>query len=290
MNRCPACDATPVSQVCAQCGYQPALRDGFAVHAPELADADSGYDVAHFARLAPLEAGNFWFRARNRLLLHLLARHAPDRAIDYLEIGCGTGYVLEAVAARFPGWRLQASDVLVAGLAHAAHRVPAATLMQMDARRMPFTDAFDVIGAFDVIEHIEDDVRVLGELHRSLRSDGLAVIAVPQHPWLWSAQDVAAHHARRYRRGELDRKLREAGFGIVWSGSYLALLLPLLTLSRLKPKSNAAHDPYAELRLPRWQDALLDAVMRVEGALIGVGVRFPAGGSRVVVARKLDAT
>lgn len=278
-----------MSDTCAHCGHQPVIRDGFAIHAPALADASDGYSATHFDRLAPLEAGNFWFRARNRMLLGLLGKFAPDHANDYLEIGCGTGFVLEAVAARFPPWRLTASDILVAGLSHASRRVPGATLMQMDARRMPFSNAFDVIGAFDVIEHIDDDLRVLDELHRALRRDGLAVLAVPQHPWLWSAQDVAAHHARRYRRGELESKLRRAGFAIIWSGSTLALLLPLMTLSRLKPVSSEPHDPYAELRLPRWQDATLDAVMRVEGTLISAGVRFPVGGSRVVVARRLDA-
>lgn len=284
MNRCPACGRDTGDDACAACGYRAGSIDGFVAHAPALAQDSAGYDAAHFPRLAALEAGNFWFRARNRLLLRLLARHAAEDC-DYLEIGCGTGFVLAAVAARFPRWRISGSEVLADGLAFASRRVPGARLFQMDARVIPFRAAFDVIGAYDVLEHIDDDARVLQEMHTALRPRGVAVLSVPQHRWLWSAQDDAAHHARRYARGELECKLLAAGFDVLWSSSFTTLLLPLMALSRLRPR-RSAHDAYAELSLPRSIDALFDLVMRIEGALLAMGLRLPAGGSRVVVARK----
>lgn len=285
MTACPHCGFHPRGEACAGCGDRAAIVDGFLAYAPALAHGDRGYDPAYYRQLASLEAGNFWFRSRNRLILRLLSRHAQG-ARDYLEIGCGTGFVLEAVAARFGNWRFCGSEILANGLAFAAARVPRATLLQLDARQMPFDAAFDVIGAYDVIEHIDDDVRVLHGLHRALRPGGLAVLTVPQHRWLWSAQDRDAHHVRRYARGELEAKLRQAGFKIRWSGSYLALLLPLMALSRLRPERQTPHDPFAELRLPAWLDFVLDGVMRIEGGLIAAGVRFHFGGSRVVVARR----
>lgn len=287
MNRCPHCGAAASLSGCDACGYRPGLVDGFVAYAPGVAREDAGYDVAHFAQLAPLETGNFWFRARNRLLLRLLGNHASRDACDYLEVGCGTGHVLEAVASAFPRWRLSASDIHGSGLAFASARVPGARLMQMDARQMPFSGSFDVIGAYDVLEHIEDDVRVLTEMARALRPGGIVVLAVPQHRWLWSAQDRDAQHVRRYARGELESRLARAGFDIRWSGSYLALLLPLMALSRLKPASDRERDPYAEFRLPPWLDRALDAVMRIEARMIAAGVRFPFGGSRIVVARRV---
>lgn len=284
MNRCPACGRDTGDETCVACGYRAGSIDGFVAYAPALAQDSAGYDAAHFPRLAALEAGNFWFRARNRLLLRLLARHAAEDC-DYLEIGCGTGFVLAAVAARFPRWRISGSEVLADGLAFASRRVPRARLFQMDARTMPFRAAFDVIGAYDVLEHIDDDARVLQEMHTALRPRGVAVLSVPQHRWLWSAQDDAAHHARRYARGELERKLLEAGFDVLWSSSFTTLLLPPMALSRLRPR-RSAHDAYAELSLPRMIDASFDLVMRIEGALLAMGLRLPVGGSRVVVARK----
>lgn len=286
MNWCPHCERDVLADACRGCGFRPERIAGFDAYAPDSATVDTGYDAAHFPRLAVLEARNFWFRARNRLLLHLFGKYAPATG-DYLEVGCGTGFVLEAVSHRFPGWNLHGSEILAEGLRFAADRVPRATLFQMDARQVPFRAAFDAIGAFDVLEHIDDDTRVLHQLHRALRPGGVALFAVPQHPWLWSAQDREAHHVRRYARGELERKLRGAGFTPCWSGSYLTLLLPVLAMSRLRPeRANKPHDPFAELRLPAWLDATLDAVMRLEGWLIRIGVRFPVGASRVVVARK----
>lgn len=245
-----------------------------------------GYDAAFFPKLAALEAGNFWFRARNRLLLRLLARHG-SHVRDYLEVGCGTGFVLAAVAERFPGWCISGSEFLADSLPYARARVPRAHLLQLDARALPFDADFDAIGAYDVLEHIDDDGAALRSIHEALRADGIVALTVPQHPWLWSEQDVAAHHVRRYARGELEAKLRAAGFAILWSGSFTSVLLPLMMLSRLRPRRpDAAYDPLAELALPRPLDALLDLAMRIEGALVAFGIRLPVGGSRVVIARK----
>ena len=251
-----------------------------------MSTRSGGYDPAFFPKLAALEAGNFWFRARNRLLLRLLARYA-GHVHDYLEVGCGTGFVLAAVADRFPDWRISGSEFLADSLPFARARVPRASLLQLDARALPFDAGFDVIGAYDMLEHIDDDGAALRSIHQALRADGIVALTVPQHPWLWSEQDVAAHHVRRYARDELEAKLRDTGFSIIWSGSFTSVLLPLMVLSRLRPRrATSAYDPLAELALPKPVDVMLDVAMRIEGALVAAGLRLPVGGSRVVIARK----
>ncbi len=259
----------------------PAHIAGFPAYAPSVAGDDAGFDPALFRAIADCEPGHFWFRARNRLLLWLLARFGST-VDDFLEIGCGSGYVLGAIHARFPHWRLVGSEVHVAGLAIARERLPDLPLLQLDATAMPFEGCFDGIGAFDVIEHIADADAALAGIRRALRPGGLALFSVPQHPGLWSHADVLAHHQRRYARGELERTLRAHGFSIVWSGSFNSLLLPLLWLARLRAP---ATDPLAEFHLPRALDALLGAVLALEIALLRLGLRWPFGGSRVVVAR-----
>ena len=69
----------------------------------------------------------------------------------------------------------------------------------MDARRIPFEDEFDVIGAFDVLEHIKEDEQVLVQMHRAVKSGGGIMLTVPQHMFLWSEQDVQAHHVLALR-------------------------------------------------------------------------------------------
>lgn len=260
----------------------PARIDGFDAYAPARAHDDAGFDPALFRAIAACEPRHFWFRARNRLLLWLLARHARE-ARDVLEIGCGSGYVLAAIRARFPAWRVVGSEVHVAGLAIARERLPDTPLIQLDATAMPFTACFDAIGAFDVIEHIADADAVLAGIRRALRSGGVAVFSVPQHRWLWSQADVTAHHQRRYARGELERALRGHGFDIRWSSSFNSLPLPLLWLARKRP---APADPLAEFRLAWPLQRALGAMLALEYGLTRLGLRWPFGGSRVLVAQR----
>lgn len=289
MRRCPVCDARHATQdgsVCPACGFRPAMVDGFEAYAPDLAHGGGGFKASYFAELARLEAANFWFRGRNDIIDWALNKHVPGLQ-SFLEIGCGTGYVLSMVGRRFPAARVVGSEVFTAGLPFAAQRLPAAQFVQMDARRIPFEDEFDAVGAFDVLEHIEEDHTVLEQVRRALRPNGHLVLTVPQHPWLWSAADEHACHVRRYTAQEVHGKLEAAGFDIRHSTSFVSLLLPAMMASRLKkaPKDQAV-DPAAEFKLPAWMNSSFHAVMKSEAGLIKAGVKFPLGGSRLVVAQR----
>ncbi|MBX3650322.1 MAG: methyltransferase domain-containing protein [Burkholderiales bacterium] len=287
MRLCPDCGGVLAAAGwhCGSCGYQAPQRDGFVALAPELAQKAEGFDPALFTELAALEAGNFWFRARNRLIVWALQRYAPGFG-NLLEVGCGTGYVLQGIAAAFPQARLVASEAETEGLRFAAQRVPAAEFLQMDARRMPYEQEFDVIGAFDVIEHIGEDETVLAQMRCALRPGGSLLLTVPQHPFLWSEYDVRAHHVRRYTRSELRQKLGRAGFSVVRMTSFVSVLLPLMMLSRMARRAAAAdYDPLAELRIGRVANAVLERALDAERLLIRAGLPLPCGGSLLAVAR-----
>lgn len=262
------------------------MVDGFPAFAPELAAGSVGFEPALFAELARLEAQNFWFRARNRLIVWALGRYFGG-ASRLLEIGCGTGFVLAGIAAALPEVRLCASEIHASALQYAARRVPQAQFMQMNACGLPFDAEFDVVGAFDVIEHIEDDMAVLREMHRALIPGGGLLLTVPQHPFLWSDYDVCAHHVRRYTARALRDKVIAAGFEMVRMTSFISLLLPLMMMSRLTQRGRRGdYDPLAELRLQSWLNTLLEKVLDVERWLIQAGIPLPIGGSLLVVARK----
>jgi hypothetical protein len=84
-----------------------------------------------------------------------------------------------------------------------------------------------------VLEHIDDDERVLAELRAALRLGGGAIVTVPQHPRLWSAADDYGRHRRRYIRSELLTKLQRCGLEAVYVTSFMMLLLPLMAASRM---------------------------------------------------------
>src|SRR5262245_14189386 len=203
-----------------------------------------------------------------------------------LEVGCGTGFVLRGVRDAFPHMRLVGGEFFEAGLALAAERVPDAELMRLDARDLPFSEDFDIVGGFDVLEHIDDDQRALAAMYKALRPGGGLVVTVPQHPGLWSAVDEYSHHVRRYRRRELLTKLRICGFDVLRQTSFVSLLLPVLALSRLRFRRTKDFDPLSEFRAPPFVDSALGWVLTAERTLIRSGLSLPAGGSLLVVARR----
>jgi SAM-dependent methyltransferase len=248
-------------------------------------NARASYDPRHFARLFDREARSFWFRGRSDLIEWMLARYFPD-ARDFLEIGCGTGYVLGRLHRAFPRLALSGTEFFEEGLAFARERLgDAASLGQADATRLDLRDAFDVVGAFDVIEHIEDDRRVLTNIHAALRPGGGVMLTVPQHAWLWSATDVAACHVRRYSREDLRKKLEAAGFDVLRMTSFTTLLLPAMWLARRR-KRDGMDEVEAELDLPPFANALGYGAARLELGMIRTGVDLGAGGSLLAVGRK----
>jgi SAM-dependent methyltransferase len=296
-RRCPVCGALqivadneriwPPGWCCPACKHVVAESDGIPTFAPDLADTVSGMDPKNFDELASLEAGYFWFVTRNQLIVGLANKYFPQ-ARRYLEIGCGTGAVLREMAVSRKWERLVGSELHPSGLSHARNRLPSETeFVQMDARNIPAAGVFDLTGAFDVIEHIADDEGVLRGIRAATATGGGTIIAVPQHPWLWSQADDLAHHERRYRRGELETKLLRNGFEILFSSSFTALLLPLMAASRFISRSGGEQDTdgFREFRLNRHINNVFTSVLRAEVRFTLAGWRWPAGGSRVVVAR-----
>jgi SAM-dependent methyltransferase len=265
---------------CPRCGNSPATG-AFPSFAPELENA--GFESEWFGPLAAVESDSFWFRARNRLVLWALGTYFPH-ARSLFEVGCGTGFVLSAIAAERPNIALTGGDAASEGLRIARERLPDVSLIQVDARRLPFEREFDVAAAFDVLEHVVEDGQVLDQLFRATVPGGGLIVLVPQHPWLWD-HHADAGHERRYRRGELAEKVRAAGFAVIRSTSFVSLPLPLMVASRKLGRRDMS-DPVAELRAAERVGGILERVLDLELRAIARGVSFPAGGSRLVVARR----
>lgn len=248
---------------------------------------NTGFKTHYFKELAELEAGNFWFRSRNKLILWALNKYSPELK-SFLEIGCGTGFVISAISQRFSGARLLGSEYLEEGLVYARQRLPSAEFTQMDARCIPYESELDAIGAFDVLEHIPEDSVVLQQMYKALKPGSFAFITVPQHRWMWSVVDEYACHVRRYNAKELHEKVCAAGFEIIRSTSFVSTLLPVMYLSRLlqRNKMDISINNMAGLRINPILNKIFEWFLRFELALIHVGVSLPVGGSRLLVARK----
>ena len=154
----------------------------------------------------------------------------------------------------------------------------------MDFRCLPLRAAFDVAGAFDVIEHLDDDGEALEAMRAAVKPGGGVLVTVPQHPSLWSASDDFAHHRRRYTRRELRAKIESAGLRVVRVTSFASIVLPLMAISRWIPRRE--YDPELELRIGAGANAVLSALSAIERTVIAAGLSLPAGGSLLAVAER----
>ena len=242
------------------------------------------FPEAAFKYLASAESKHWWFRARNCVIIWLIRSRTPGIR-SFLEVGCGTGFVINGIANAFPALELEASEYFEDGLVYARQRLPQCRFRQLDATAMAEQNAYDCIGSFDVIEHIDADECVLSNFNQALCPDGFLLLTVPQHPWLWSSADDYAHHVRRYTVQELRRKVLHAGFRIEYCTSFVFLLLPLMALQRLSSR-NQNYNPDDEFKINSVLNAALYLVMQLELTLLRLGLRFPAGGSLLLLARK----
>lgn len=244
-----------------------------------------GYDPNAFLQIAEFEDRSWWFRSRNRLIEQTVRRFFPE-ALSVLEIGCGTGYTLKALRDALPRAQLTATELLEEGLDVARGRWPNMRLIHADARALPFDSEFDLVSAFDVLEHIDDDVSALSELRRVLRPQGGIVVTVPQHQWLWSQTDDYAHHQRRYSRTQLISRIAKAGFTVRMVTSFVTLPLPAMILSRVGRRvfgpDSGDFDPWAEFRIPGLLNRMFESLAAGERYAIARGVSLPAGGSLLV--------
>lgn len=262
--------------------------DGVKCYHPDVAESYDDYPESGFDVTDEVEGDSFWVRSRTRLVRNEVSRACGGSAARMLELGCGTGVLLHALT-DLPGLELLGSEVYLRGLRSARARGGPIEFIQLDATRIPFEAAFDIVGAFDVIEHIEDDAAVLHGVGRALKPGGHLLLTVPQHPFLWSRLDELLHHKRRYTRRGLVRLVQDAGLRVDYASSFLFTCFPLMLAARLLDRgsgSDPKRDFARRVRFNPLVNAALDALMRVDEGLVRRRVSLPWGGTLLVVARK----
>lgn len=256
------------------------------------------YDPAWYPALFEIEDRHFWFTARNRVLAALMASVAetlePGHRI--LEVGCGTGNVLRVLKKAFPQGIIVGMDVFFEGLHYARRRV-SCPLVQGDMRMPPFATQFEVVGLFDTLEHLEDDLGALRDIYKLLLGGGVLLLSVPAHPQLWSYFDVASRHRRRYELKELKEKLVNAGFAVEFMTQYMASIYPLMWLQRkvaglLRRSQSFDFRRSHELACEEFQiipviNKLLALLLTQEARVIAHRCSLPIGTSILALARKL---
>ena len=249
------------------------------------------YDNNFHRELIKLEDNNFWFEYRNKTIEYILDKYLRDHFDNFLEIGCGTGYVTKMIAKKFPDKKIYASEYLLSGLDEAKARLENfnnVSLIRLDARKIESKNKYDIIGAFDVIEHISEEDIVLKEINNSLKKNGKFIFSVPQHEFLWSIYDDLGFHKRRYSRKYLVQKLKENNFEIIYINSFNSFLLPAMYVSRFlnKFKKKEEFDVMDELKINNFLNNIFKKILNFEYFLSKIGINFQFGGSLIGIAKK----
>jgi SAM-dependent methyltransferase len=243
-------------------------------------------------RFAPL-APNAWLR------FDLVSRMIPEGATEILEVGCGQGAFGARLAARY---RYLGLEPDAESYAMAEQRIALGGRGEVRNARVESLDPqeqFDLVCAFEVLEHIEDDAAALEAWARRLRPGGWLLLSVPAHQSRYSAHDELAGHFRRYEREQMTALLQRAGFADIEIREYGMPLGYLLEAGRnvigrrqLTAVSEASMEQRtsASGRLIQPRSALQGALTRWGTAPFRYVQRgFPRTGTGLVVRAKLPA-
>ena len=234
-----------------------------------------------YQQMAELDDRHWWYRARRRIIADLIRREAhlpPDAEI--LEIGCGTGHNLAMLSGfgHVEGLELddEARAISEKRLGRAVMSSPLPELGEVPDRH------YDLIGAFDVIEHIDDDRAALASIATKLKPGACFIMTVPAHQWMWSAHDTVNHHKRRYSRSGLKALIEASPMNLEKLGYFNSLLFPLAVAERAASKLRGKED--ADVKLPPAPlNTALEKVFAAERYLAG-RLPLPPGLSLFAVA------
>lgn len=252
----------------------------------------SAYNTNFFQTIYEIEQKHFWYRLRKDIIAAVLAANFPpsDAPHRYLEIGCGTGNILDSAMCSLPETTVVGSDVSMDAI-RIAHGKFDCSLVLADAAHLCFNPVFNAVGLYDVLEHMPDDTAILRSVYSSVIRGGIIIITVPAYSWLWSYADKAAMHKRRYSRRELSAKLKSAGFepGIISNFAFTAL--PLIVCKRLLDRGDMADEVafekmLGEFKIPLFINNILYYASAWESYWLKMGMTLPLGSSMFAVGHK----
>ena len=245
-------------------------------------------DSTYVQQYAKLEREHWWFIVRQKILLQFLRKNLPasTSSLTILNIGAAGGASSEWLKTLGTVVSVENDPAFLGQLQRNGITVTAASVTDL-----PFAPgSFDLVCAFDVVEHVEDELRALGEMKRVCRKGGHICLSVPAMPGLWSQHDVVNGHFRRYTRGSLIASVASmGGLTLIDSRYFNSLLFVPIWMARkvsgLFRKKHTGSD-FSYFKTANWANKLLGAIFGLEHGVFR-NTSFSRGVSLAAIFKKI---
>jgi SAM-dependent methyltransferase len=290
---CPQCKntihKTKNQYLCKYCDRIYPILEGIPCFVDQNRTFD-GFDASSFTFLFKMEQRHFWHVGRKRIILDVLRRNINNLSeCRMLEIGCGNGNILTYLEAN--GIDIEGGDIFIEGLRFCRQRSNSANLYLLDILSLPFHNNFEIIGIFDVLEHIENDMKALSEINLALKPGGNLILTVPAYQLLWSPFDEGVGHKRRYGLKDIRAKLENSGFVVKKISFYVFFLFPIIAAIRLITKALPVNNKKRKIETVLEANTIpvingiFSALLKLEMMLMRY-TNLPFGSSLLVLAEK----
>ena len=183
-------------------------------------------DCESYENMNFLEESHWWFVSRKKIIKNILDKYVTkNNRKSILEIGCGSGGNLKLLSSYGD---ISAIEMDKFSRKKANEKNICKVIYGKLPNELPFNGLFDTICLFDVLEHIDNDLRSLKKIYDHLNVDGKIILTVPAYKFLWSGHDVASHHKRRYTKKKIINLLSDSGFKICYSTYFNTILFPII--------------------------------------------------------------
>lgn len=218
---------------------------------------------------AGVDGQHFWFKGKNQLITYLLSKTTQTKNLKILNVGAGTGEDLATIK--------KFGDLYVLDIdQQSLDMIPEDIVIEKkcaDVCAIPYPDgSFDLVVAFDVMEHVKDDQQMVNEIYRVLKPDGHYVFTVPAFNFLYSGHDQALHHFRRYNKKMIKPLMTK--FSKITMGYWFFFLFLPAAATRLINKSSRSSSMFT---LPGIVNSFFCTLLATETWLISHGITFPCG-------------
>ena len=176
-----------------------------------------------------VEDDSWWFQHRADIILEKMWQYF-DKSKLTADVGGGNGYT--TCKAKESGFNMLLVEPSERACQNALSR-GLKTCNNTVSDTFPSDGEWDQVLLLDVMEHIEEVGSFLNNIKRSLGKEGMLLVTVPAFMRLWSSEDDAARHYRRYTNEILRASLDEAGFEVLYSSYFMSFLYYPILLMRV---------------------------------------------------------